>query len=206
MYPEGRNGGTSTPGATLQRRSYFQSPVKRLKRKEQRTRFRQSACDRSTILTRVDRHGRCRESVPRVKRRKRRNVFPQAGADWETRSTLESAAATLAQISTRSAAHSLKSHQILVQKFAADRDRQKGRVSDRATPLAALAQNSTPSAAHFLKSHQLLVQKFAADRDRRKSSPFRWRAVFRSRSKLRSVWSRASLSSARWRTKTMPRA
>ena len=38
--------------------------------------------------------------------------------------------ATLAQISTPSAAHFLKSHQLLVQKFAADRDRQKkGRVS-----------------------------------------------------------------------------
>ena len=35
--------------------------------------------------------------------------------------------ATLAQISTPSAAHFLKSLQILVQKFAADRDRQKGR-------------------------------------------------------------------------------
>jgi hypothetical protein len=33
--------------------------------------------------------------------------------------------ATLAQISTPSAAHFLKSHQLLVQKFAADRDRQK---------------------------------------------------------------------------------
>jgi hypothetical protein len=34
--------------------------------------------------------------------------------------------AALAQISTPSAAHFLKSHQLLVQKFAADRDRQKG--------------------------------------------------------------------------------
>jgi hypothetical protein len=33
--------------------------------------------------------------------------------------------ATLAQISTSSAAHFLKSHQLLVQKFAADRDRQR---------------------------------------------------------------------------------
>ena len=33
--------------------------------------------------------------------------------------------ATLAQISTPSAAHFIKSHQLLVQKFAADRDRQK---------------------------------------------------------------------------------
>ena len=33
--------------------------------------------------------------------------------------------AALAQISTPSAAHFLKSHQLLVQKFAADRDRQK---------------------------------------------------------------------------------
>jgi hypothetical protein len=37
--------------------------------------------------------------------------------------------AALAQISTPSAAHFLKSHQLLVQKFAADRDRQKSRVS-----------------------------------------------------------------------------
>ena len=40
-------------------------PATRLKRKERRTGFRQSRCDRSTILARVDRHGRCRESVPR---------------------------------------------------------------------------------------------------------------------------------------------
>ena len=33
--------------------------------------------------------------------------------------------AALAQISTPSAAHFIKSHQLLVQKFAADRDRQK---------------------------------------------------------------------------------
>ena len=39
--------------------------------------------------------------------------------------------ATLAQISTPWAAHFLKSHQLLVQKFAADRDRQKGRVFAR---------------------------------------------------------------------------
>jgi hypothetical protein len=38
-----------------------------------------------------------------------------------------SSCATLAQISTASAAHFLKSHQLLVQKFAADRDRQKSR-------------------------------------------------------------------------------
>jgi hypothetical protein len=35
------------------------------------------------------------------------------------------ALATLAQISTPSAAHFLKSHRILMRKFAADRDRQK---------------------------------------------------------------------------------
>jgi len=39
------------------------------------------------------------------------------------------AVAALAQIATPSAAHFLKSHQLLVQKFAADRDRQKDRVS-----------------------------------------------------------------------------
>jgi hypothetical protein len=39
--------------------------------------------------------------------------------------------AALAQISTPSAAHFLKSLQLLVQKFAADRDRQKGRVFTR---------------------------------------------------------------------------
>jgi hypothetical protein len=96
--------------------------------------------------------------------------------------------AALAQISTPSATHFLKSHQLLVQKFAADRDRQRSsfesmgaiaqpcsvvhtrdRVQALAT-LAALAQISTPSATHFLKSHQLLVQKFAADRDRQRSS------------------------------------
>jgi hypothetical protein len=59
--------------------------------------------------------------------------------------------------------HFLKSHQLLVQKFAADRDRQKGRVFTKLRP---------PSAAHFLKSHQLLVQKFAADRDRQKGRVF----------------------------------
>src|SRR6266436_5798340 len=36
--------------------------------------------------------------------------------------------AALAQISTPSAAHFLKSHQLLEQKFAADRNRQKGRM------------------------------------------------------------------------------
>jgi hypothetical protein len=45
--------------------------------------------------------------------------------------------ATLAQISTPSAAHFLKSHQLLVQKFAADRDRQKSRVSLSSTGVPA---------------------------------------------------------------------
>jgi hypothetical protein len=83
---------------------------------------------------------------------------------------------------TPSAAHFLKSHQLLVQKFAADRSAKKAVSPFRSraawsareiesqvlATLAALAQISTPSAAHFLKSHQLLVQKFAADRDRQK--------------------------------------
>jgi hypothetical protein len=53
--------------------------------------------------------------------------------------------ATLAQISTPSAAHFLKSHQLLVQKFGADRDRQKGRVS-------LLRQRSIRTAADRTKS------------------------------------------------------
>ena len=55
-----------------------------------------------------------------------------AYAAWSAREIELQALATLAalaQISTPSAAHFLKSHQLLVQKFAADRDRQKGRVS-----------------------------------------------------------------------------
>jgi len=45
--------------------------------------------------------------------------------------------AALAQISTPSAAHFLKSHQLLVQKFAADRDRQKKTASPfHSVPLA----------------------------------------------------------------------
>jgi len=50
------------------------------------------------------------------------------GAAWSAREIeLQALAtlATLAQISIPSAAHFLKSHQLLVQKFAADRDRQK---------------------------------------------------------------------------------
>ena len=49
-------------------------------------------------------------------------------AAWSAREIESQALATLAalaQISTPSAAHSLESHQLLVQKFAADRDRQK---------------------------------------------------------------------------------
>src|SRR6266480_2426698 len=51
------------------------------------------------------------------------------GAAWSAREIESQALATLAalaQISTPSAAHFLKSHQLLVQKFAADQDRQKG--------------------------------------------------------------------------------
>ena len=50
------------------------------------------------------------------------------GAAWSAREIESQALATLAalaQISTPSAAHFIKSHQLLVQKFAADRDRQK---------------------------------------------------------------------------------
>jgi hypothetical protein len=49
-------------------------------------------------------------------------------AVWSARKIELQALATLAalaQISTPSAAHFLKSHQLLMQKFAADRDRQK---------------------------------------------------------------------------------
>jgi hypothetical protein len=55
----------------------------------------------------------------------------QSYAAWSAREIELQALATLAalaQISTPSAAHFLKSHRLLVQKFAADRDRQKGRV------------------------------------------------------------------------------
>jgi hypothetical protein len=51
-----------------------------------------------------------------------------AYAAWSAREIELQALATLAplaQISTPSAAHFLKSHQLLVQKFAADRDRQR---------------------------------------------------------------------------------
>ena len=51
-----------------------------------------------------------------------------AYAAWSAREIESQALATLAalaQISTPSAAHSLETHQLLVQKFAADRDRQK---------------------------------------------------------------------------------
>jgi len=50
------------------------------------------------------------------------------GAAWSAREIESQALATLAalaQISTPSAAHFIKSHQLLVQKFAADRDRQR---------------------------------------------------------------------------------
>ena len=57
-----------------------------------------------------------------------------AYAAWSAREIESQAVATLAalaQNSTLSAAHFLKSHQLVVQKFAADRDRQKGRVFAR---------------------------------------------------------------------------
>jgi hypothetical protein len=59
-------------------------------------------------------------------------VGSRSPAAWSAREIELQALATLAalaQISTPSAAHFLKSHQLLVQKFAADRDRQKDRVS-----------------------------------------------------------------------------
>jgi hypothetical protein len=63
----------------VQRRSWFQSPVTRVKRREQRTGLRQSGCDRSTILTGarcgVDRHRVLQRVDAPVKRRKRRNGF-----------------------------------------------------------------------------------------------------------------------------------
>jgi hypothetical protein len=55
-------------------------------------------------------------------------VGSRSPAPWPAREIELLALATLAalaQISTPSAAHFLKSHQLLVQKFAADRDRQK---------------------------------------------------------------------------------
>ena len=52
--------------------------------------------------------------------------------------------ATLAQISTPSAAHFLKSHQPLGQKFAADRDRQKGRPFDGAQGAQVDARDGGP--------------------------------------------------------------
>ena len=65
--------------------------------------------------------------VPGAGRAARPGMFA-AYAAWSAREIeLQALAtlATLAQISTPSAAHFLKSHQLLVQKFAADRDRQK---------------------------------------------------------------------------------
>ena len=57
-----------------------------------------------------------------------REGVARPGAAWSARE-IESLAlaplAALAQISTPSAAHFIKSHQLLVQKFAADRDRQR---------------------------------------------------------------------------------
>jgi hypothetical protein len=49
--------------------------------------------------------------------------------------------ATLAQISTPSAAHFLKSHQLLVQKFAADRDRQRNPHSRRGPETLSMARD-----------------------------------------------------------------
>jgi hypothetical protein len=93
-------------------------------------------------------------------------VGSRSPAAWSAREIELQALATLAalaQISTPSAAHFLKSHQLLVQKFAADRNRQKRlrlqsvRARSPAAwsareielqalaTLAALAQISTPS-------------------------------------------------------------
>ena len=59
-------------------------------------------------------------------------VGSRSPAAWSARQIELQALATLAalaqMISIPSAAHFLKSHQLLVQKFAADRNRQKGRV------------------------------------------------------------------------------
>jgi hypothetical protein len=51
--------------------------------------------------------------------------------------------ATLAQISTPSAAHFLKSHQLLVQKFAADRDRQRSSFKPFRVSIAARVRNAS---------------------------------------------------------------
>jgi hypothetical protein len=78
-----------------------------------------------------------------------------AYAAWSAREIELQALATLAalaQISTPSAAHFLKSHQLLVQKFAADRDRQKKprlpldrrRVSEQDERFAALDSDVEP--------------------------------------------------------------
>ena len=59
-------------------------------------------------------------------------VGSRSPAAWSARETELQALATLAalaQISTPSAAHFLKSHQLLVQKFAADRNRQRSSLS-----------------------------------------------------------------------------
>jgi hypothetical protein len=61
-------------------------------------------------------------------------LAPARYRQWSAREIELQALATLAtpaQISTPSAAHLLSSHQILVQNFVADRDRQKGRRSRR---------------------------------------------------------------------------
>jgi hypothetical protein len=78
--------------------------------------------------------------------------------------------AALAQISTPSAALFLKSHQLLVQKFAADRNRQKGRVKWESSNACSARPDLYTVCRSFPKSHQLLVQKFAANRDRQKKA------------------------------------
>jgi hypothetical protein len=55
--------------------------------------------------------------------------------------------AALAQISTPSAAHFLKSHQLLVQKFAADRDRQRSSFETGATHHRQLLANGAIAAS-----------------------------------------------------------
>ena len=61
-----------------------------------------------------------------------------------TRDRVAGAGYACSQISTPSAAHFLKSHQLLVQKFAADRDRQKSSFNRTAIYEALQAPEGTP--------------------------------------------------------------
>src|SRR5262249_49415819 len=90
-------------------------------------------------------------------------MAPSADRDRQSASPLRNEGkalatlAALAQISTPSAAHFLKSHQLLVQKFAADRDRQSASPlrNEAASPLrneGATARFSAPNRAVAITS------------------------------------------------------